>query len=79
MSCPDCHSTNAVPKAEAWDALASVPPKVADRLAHLERVSAAGQALLDSAGEPRGEEVCVAVTFPKKAFDAFKRELLFGE
>jgi hypothetical protein len=39
MACPDCRSDNAVSKAEAWDALTSLPPRAKSELERLSAIS----------------------------------------
>ena len=72
--CPDCGSHNAVSKAAAWDAAASIPPKTAKRVECLEEIaSAARNLVVSSPASPSSTMVCVSV--PLLLLDALRDAL----
>jgi hypothetical protein len=62
MTCPKCRSIDAVSKADAWDALATIPPTVQGRLDKLEPIAEDARTVAMHCGEfaPKGA-VCVGV------------------
>lgn len=70
-SCPACGSPEAVSKAVAWDAAATVPPKTADRLRFLEEVFLCAADLVLT-GPHSGDEHTVVVTIRVDALEALR-------
>jgi len=66
--CPKCGSEEAVAKSVAWDAAASIPPKIAKELDRLHAVEIAARALISSSPHPGSEET-VVVTVPLSMLD----------
>lgn len=69
MSCPKCGADDAVPKAEAWDALCSIPPAVQKELDRLRSVEQAVKFMLRESKHRDGHN-------PKRNVDAQSLEAL---
>ena len=74
--CPDCGGHNAVSKAAAWDAAATVPPKTANRLKRLEEIERAAMDLIADKANGDEPEVCVAV--PRRLLNGLRDALKGG-
>lgn len=61
MACPDCNSSNAVSKAEAWDALNTLPPRLQSRFDSLKSIELVAKKIVTLSASPDDEDMLIPV------------------